>query len=70
MGYASGFFRSTDDRRLQTRASTRLLDLATDRRVRDVRQVSGDEVVHPIDGGHRYVHGINPSLGRDGTSSN
>jgi hypothetical protein len=59
------FLGSTDDRCLQARASTRLLDLATDRRIRNVRKVPRDQVFHAIDGGHRNVNRVNPSLGRN-----
>lgn len=49
----------------QARASTRLLDLATDRRIRDVRKVPRDQVLNAVDGGHRNVNRVHPGLARN-----
>jgi len=52
------FFRRADGRRRKASASARVLNLATNRGVRDVRTIPRDQIAHVIHGGDGNVDGI------------
>jgi len=62
------FLGSTDDRCLQARASTRLLDLATNRSIRKMCAIPRDQIVHAVHSRDSDVESVNRRLARNDIS--